>query len=401
MNKNDETDPFDVSGRNSAKIGRVVRSLCELTNKKFTDKEIEEFVNLYKAEFSSHGEEFSIVSGDDIKHWYDGENYYESYGYGSLGNSCMRSSSPDYFDIYSNTTNCRMLILTKYEGEEKKLIGRALVWKLFKKPEGVTYFMDRVYCMKDSDENKFHKYADSNGWMRKKRNCSDPFQGVRFILNDKEITAHIIVKVEGDCDEYPYVDTLKFMNKEKNRLSNVGYEDGFVLEYTCGDCLTCDECNGKGYESCDNCDGSGNMTCWDCDGDGKVTCMECGGDGGLECDDCEGEGTLSCPDCDGNCRVECTKCEGSGNITRRGREQTCDKCEGEGTTACKKCGEGGAIECKKCKGEGEFSCKVCKGDGDVKCDECGGKGSHKCDECGGKKKLCTECTGLILKIKDA
>lgn len=82
MNKNDETDPFDVSGRNSAKIGRVVRSLCELTDKKFSDKEIEEFVNLYKAEFSSHGEEFSVISGDDIKHWYDGENYYESYGYG-------------------------------------------------------------------------------------------------------------------------------------------------------------------------------------------------------------------------------------------------------------------------------------------------------------------------------
>lgn len=404
--KDEDADPYEVT-RNTVKIGRVVRSLCDLTGKKFTDKEIETFVNLYKSGFSTE-EEFSLVSGEKIAYWYKDDNYYNDYGYGSLGNSCMRNVDSSYFDMYCNSSNCKMLVLTK----KGRLIGRALVWKLFQKPEGITHFMDRIYCMKDSDENKFHKYAEKEGWLRKKRNSSDSDEGIKFIFGKKDISAHIIVKIDGDCDEYPFLDTLKFINEDKNKISNVGFKDGYVLEDTGGDCYKCDECDGSGKNNCDTCDGKGEMDCYECDGDGTQNCEDCNSfyrsysfgkmpkltPGHIDCEKCSGSGNSSCANCggDGYTEESCTICNGAGRLTGRGRPK-CTHCNGGGFEPCKSC-EDGKVTCKSCE-DGKVTCKKCKGEGEYKCGECSGSGEIECDECHGKETLCSECTGLILKIK--
>ena len=400
--KDEDIDPYETV-RNTVKIGRVVRSLCELTGKKFSDKEIENFVNLYKAGFSDE-EEFSLLSGEKIAHWYNSGTYYDSYGYGSLGNSCMRDVNSDYFDMYCNSSSCRMLILTK----KGRLIGRALVWKLFQKPEGVTHFMDRIYCMKDSDENKFHKYAEKEGWLRKKRNSSDSEEGMKFILGKKDISAHIVVKVDGDYDYYPYLDTLKFLNKDKNKISNIGYFDGYVLEDTCGDCDTCGQCSGTGYEKCDTCDGEKTMDCDECYGSGDVNCPDCNAwrgwgsnpntPGKMDCEKCSGDGYTNCLTCDGEAYTDddCSICGGLGRLQKRGRPK-CTHCKGKGKEPCSDC-EDGEVKCEECE-DGKVECKRCKGKGVYKCDECDGKGTVECDDCKGKKKMCPECTGLISRVK--
>jgi hypothetical protein len=100
------------------------------------------------------GEYFDLVEGDDIEHWYWYENYKENSG--TLGSSCM-AQKRNLFSIYTqNQDVCKMLILK----EDDKIIGRALVWKLAsikhmrKDIEGVEYFMDRQYTIKDSDVKK-------------------------------------------------------------------------------------------------------------------------------------------------------------------------------------------------------------------------------------------------------
>jgi hypothetical protein len=300
----EDIDPYKVKGRVEIGVGRCVRALADIANIKFTDKELEDFVNLYKSKNITEGEEFDLVKGKDIKYWYSEDNYFDGYGEGSLSNSCMADVDKSYFDIYSDSKSCQLLILTKKMKGKKLLIGRALVWnpseiKLKEDVDfkGAEYFMDRIYCMKDSDEKKFLNYADEQGWLVKANNNSDNIRGMILKLRGETVKLKIVCKVEGDCDDYPYMDTLKYLSKEKNEISNIGFKKGYVLEDTDGDFSRCDDCDGKGSSECDDCYGDGRVECDDCGGEGEITKKS----GKLkDCKDCKGKGEIDCPTCKGS-----------------------------------------------------------------------------------------------------
>lgn len=396
----DEIDFFTAKGRVDIAVGRLVRSLGELGGEKFTDKDIELFVNQYKSKTKSVGEKFKLVKGPDIAKWYDESTYYDGYGEGSLDNSCMKDEPSDYFDIYSYNGSCQMLILTKTDknvfGKVDKLIGRALVWKLKEGPKGVKYFMDRIYCMRDSDSVKFENYADEQGWLRKKKQNSVSTDGVNFIFKGKDIKSKISVEIDSsDLEYYPFVDTLSFINDEHTLLSNIGFAGGNILMETDGSLDKCGNCNGTGNGSCSSCKGTHEMDCPDCRGRGEVTCDECDGNSS-SCPECDGNGFIGCDECMGDGDYECGKCEGSGEIDGT----PCDECKGEGMIVCGGCeGEGGTT-CEKCDGSGNGTdCNVCGGTGEVPCEKCDGDGEVKCTKCDesdtSDKGLCPECTGLI------
>jgi hypothetical protein len=315
LQKNDDLDPYTVKGRTEIGVGRCVKALADLAKIDFTDKELEDFVNLYKSKTKTEGEEFELVKGKDIKYWYDEDNYFEDYGEGPLSNSCMMDVDKSYFDIYSDSKCCQLLILTKKVDKKKLLIGRALLWKpsemILKgeiKWEGSKYFMDRIYCMKSSDEQKFLNYAEEKGWLVKAHNNSDNEKGMIFNFKGEMVKLKIVCKVEGDCDEYPYMDTLKYLSKKKDEISNIGFKKGYELESTDGECFSCSSCDGKGAEECEDCDGSGENACATCDGDGEVendkgnlkSCKDCKGTGFGPCDVCDGTGLSGfCDDCTG------------------------------------------------------------------------------------------------------
>lgn len=68
--------------------------------------------------------------------------------------------------------------------------------------------------------------------------------------------------------------------------------------------ITCDICNGDGYEVCDECGGEGTIDCDECGGDGEDvegdSCGACGGEGKERCDYCEHDGTVTCSECGGS-----------------------------------------------------------------------------------------------------
>ena len=331
--KDEDADPYEVKGRSEIKIGRLVRSLFDLSGIKVSDKEVETFVNLYKSYNGPiEGEKFKLVKGNDIQYWYYEDNYYDT-DLGDLGSSCMKDEDcQDYFDIYTeNPKKVNLLILTVKEGGEEKLIGRALVWKLDVSPCEAKYFMDRVYTMKGSDINKFHDYANKQGWMIKFRNSSDLYDGLRFKYKDKKVIGKVEVKLDGSCDEYPFMDTFTFLSEDGDKVSNVGYKDGKMLDDTGGDSDECDDCNGRGVDECDNCDGTGRVFCDECDGEGEI---------------------------------DCTKCDGDGEVNGK---------------PCNKCGKDGRFL-------GKIKCGECDENGEVKCDECGGTGGDECEECVGLLK---------------
>lgn len=217
--------------RNQIKIGKLINRL--LPNK-FTDKQIEEFVNTFKATIDNQGEKFKVVEGDDISFWYNSDNYKEKSG--TLGNSCMASKT-NIFQLYThNPEVCKMVILV----EDEKLLGRALVWKLnsinreFEKTEeGATqstklkpeYFMDRQYTINDSDVIKFRDYAKNNGWAYKSNNNHHSLQGVSFLGNSKNSSMIVTLKpYKGDSDyeygRYPYLDTFRRYDPDTGYLYN-------------------------------------------------------------------------------------------------------------------------------------------------------------------------------------
>lgn len=404
---NDDLDPYEVKGRTEIGVGRCVRSLAELGKFEFTDKELEEFVNLYKAKADTKGEKFKLVSGDKIKFWYNEENYYEDWGSGSLSNSCMKDVDSDYFDIYSDSDCCQLLILTrKNESGDELLIGRALIWKPAKmftkegKFTGAQYVMDRIYCMRDSDEQKFKNYADEKGWMYKVHNNSNNEKGMIFNLKGEIVKVKIVCYVDGDCDEYPYMDTLKFLNDDKDELSNIGYEDGYMLEDTDGDCSRCIDCDGSGKGDCDNCDGRESVECPDCEGNGSEDCSRCDGDGEIDCRECDGNGEKDCSICDGECEIDCEWCNGSGEVEdKKGKMKECVHCEGSGKKKCKQCDGSGEEECEDCEGSGKEECSECEGECTKDCSRCEGSGDVPCPTCEGEGSgMCDECTGLIKRL---
>jgi hypothetical protein len=92
------SEPWNLKdkARSDAKIAKLVNQIFP---DKYSNKEIEEFTNMFK-KVEESSDEFEIVYGTDILHWYSESNYSESKG--ELGTSCMRyNRCRDYLQIYS------------------------------------------------------------------------------------------------------------------------------------------------------------------------------------------------------------------------------------------------------------------------------------------------------------
>lgn len=254
--------PYIISGRGEIKVGRFARAFLtlpevesELGNITFTDKDYEDFVNLYKSLSDKNENRFEIVRGKSIKKYYL-ENIHAYREKGQLGNSCMRyMSCQEYLNFYSkNKKACNLLVYLNPNGE---LLGRALIWKLKKSPCSAKYFMDRIYTASDSDILKFQRYADEQGWMYKLKQSSDNINSYFFKYKGTPIIGKVVVDLEkSNFDSYPFLDTLAFLNKKEKYITNIPFKKCLFLYDTHG-----------GYEYCPTCSGSGKLNdknCPDC-----------------------------------------------------------------------------------------------------------------------------------------
>jgi len=153
-------DPYKSKLRQPMKIGKFFRILDE----KLTDKEVETYINSFRSNYeiciTGVSDKLKLVSGEDIRFWYNGANYVE--GGGSLNGSCMRGENkgPEMQMFVDNPDTIQMLVLL--DTGKNKLLGRALVWKLVNPPGGV--YMDYVYIRFDKDRDLFRMYASQKGW---------------------------------------------------------------------------------------------------------------------------------------------------------------------------------------------------------------------------------------------
>lgn len=227
----DNAEMFYTKHRTNIKIGRFLTKIFNnKKNKESIDfaltlfkkikpdfelnlnKEIESFVNIAKAIYKQTNDKqlyskISLVSGEDIRKFYLEENYH--FVKGSLGRSCMRGEEQqDFLDIYvDNSEICQMLVMK--EGE--KIIMRALLWTL----ESGKKYLDRIYATNESDAIIFMNYAKEQGWSM----YNSDFK------NNKQVLS---LKIKWLYDEYPYMDTFRFLDADNltiNTFSQKGMYD--------------------------------------------------------------------------------------------------------------------------------------------------------------------------------
>ena len=222
-------DPYEKA-RNPVKLGRFVNNVLPGS---FTAKEVEDFVNKFKAALEQSGEKFIEVSGEEIGDYYDHKKYAKMSG--TLGSSCMAKQESSIFQIYmDNPEVCRMLVLL----EDDLVIGRALIWKLETSDNGAEYFLDRQYTIKESDVEKFRTYAIENGWSYKTYNNHTNLGSVTY--NDESKTIEMSVKVKKNSyGEFPYVDTFRRYDPRTGILYNDNNDEEdsigcYILDNTSG-----------------------------------------------------------------------------------------------------------------------------------------------------------------------
>ena len=219
------------TSRNNIKIGRLVRAILTASKIPFTDSEIEQFTNQYKATYDFAKDalkQFDIVQGDKIAYWYDEENYVD--GGGSLNNSCMASVGSDYFDIYTQNPQVSLVILYGDGGSiesekytDDRIKGRAILWdaKLDGQP---VKFMDRIYTTQDADVELFKQFAEKNGWWFKKRQSMEPNED--FTDGNSSKKGKIKVNLDDtDFEYYPYCDTVCYIDTNTGIASNKWWSD--------------------------------------------------------------------------------------------------------------------------------------------------------------------------------
>lgn len=333
--------------RQEIKVGKAIRALLKTANVDVNDKEIEEFVNSFKAALDRLNDKFSffdVVSDDDISHFYNYKNYFENRG--TLGSSCMARVPESFLSIYTENPDVCSLIIFRSQDDDSKIMGRALLWTL----NNGNKFVDRIYTINDSDVQLFKDYAKENGWYVKKYNNSSDTD---YVISPDGTEVRLPLKVtvrRGQYNNYPYLDTLKYYNPNSGILSVESGSSSYRLEDTDGHYLY----------TCEYCGGEGTVECGDCYGDGEVNCSNCDGRGQLDCNDCDGYGEINCSHCDGEGTME----------NDEGEEEDCSYCDGSGKEKCETCNGDGSIDCEDCSGDGKEECSNCRGSGTVDCYEC-------------------------------
>ena len=217
-----EIDSFsEKASRVNIKIGRLVNKIIpkKYRDQYITPADIEIFVNRFKSFFDVSNNIIEVVSGEDIRKYYN----YKSYQYpeiGSLWKSCMRQKERQRFlDMYTSNTCVKMLVLFHNENGEKLVKGRALLWEAEDLSGKKFKIMDRIYTIYDSDVFVFKKWAYENGYITKFYQSSKA-QSI-FEIDGKEVYINLRVKLENSqFNYYPYLDTFQFFDYDRGLLYN-------------------------------------------------------------------------------------------------------------------------------------------------------------------------------------
>lgn len=177
----------------------------------FTEQDYDQFNNLFRIEGFRQGDagEVIYVKGHWIAELYNEQNYASLSG--TLGNSCMRyQRCKSYLDIYvKNPSICKLAVILNQEG---KVQARSLVWTI----DGTDYY-DRIYATSDlvADRVKAHFLVQGI------KTCYPGHTGFEYVrIKADESNPDFDKRILLKHDQYPYMDSLKYLSADIQMLSN-------------------------------------------------------------------------------------------------------------------------------------------------------------------------------------
>mgnify|MGYP001567964925 CR=1 FL=1 len=269
INDNSNLISFKSVGKerfSDIKAGKIIQKLCDEYEIKASPREVEDFVNKYKAEIklNTGKDDFKSIKGIDIKKYYNENNYYREIG--TLGNSCMRyDKCAKFFDIYTdNSDKVSLLVLFK----DNMVAGRSLIWLL----DNGEYFMDRIYCNEDSDIEVFKSYAILNKYFYKDTQSSNINVMITNSKRNLELKDMKVTLINFEYKYYPYMDTFLYMTEGGLLHMDNTIKSKYLLRDDEGGSFNCHDCNNDGTILCTDCLGAG---CDECDYIGTILCTTC------------------------------------------------------------------------------------------------------------------------------
>ena len=256
-----------TTDRQTGKPGKIIRKALK---KSFKNSELEQFVYKLKALWSDRGYELSLVSGEQIRYFYNEKHYYECSN--TLGNSCMsHTHCQDFFDLYVEQPECQMLIALK----DDLLAARALVWTI-----GDITFMDRCYYIEDCLLNVFINYAKEHEWLIRDTNGLLSDGESQYFLGPKDnyqnaFEGDFKLVLKRNYKQMPYIDTFRYYSisqgclytSNKDCTERCSFTDG-RFEESSFECPFCgaeyDDGDDVVYSDYDNCDCCTSCATW-CD----------------------------------------------------------------------------------------------------------------------------------------
>jgi len=232
----------DLANRIPIKVHKGIRKMFK--HVKFTDKWIEDIGNHIKSLYTFEGS-FKIVSGEDIRKYYHEDWYSTDVPTGSLSGSCMKHDNcQDFFDMYVNTPEVKMLVAFKNE-DSQYIIGRALLWN---KVQCHTYdeeikCMDRIYGNQVTI-NAFKRWGTNNGYHVK---TEQTYDNSKFTSPTGTIVEKLTVHVTNVGSQVPYMDSFRFTD-------DMGCSD--MILSTFDGCDTLDSTSGGNDDYVETVDGS-------------------------------------------------------------------------------------------------------------------------------------------------
>jgi hypothetical protein len=199
-----------------SKAGKCISKIIKDNYLTSSAREIELFVNSFKARMFLSNCKFEVVSGKDIKKYYHYSTYMPG---GTLNQSCMKGDGcQKFFKLYTKNEDAVKLVLLK-ENNSDKILGRAILWKNALINGEKTDFLDRIYYTNDFYINIFIQYAIKNKIAYKRDQSNNTESPV--ILKGNEINnPKIVVKLDDvKFEQMPYLDTLAYVWKN-NYISN-------------------------------------------------------------------------------------------------------------------------------------------------------------------------------------
>jgi hypothetical protein len=208
-----ENEP-QIAWKANLRIKANPGSAIQKVFKNLNNKDIEVFVNYFKALQAKKEYEMKIVSGSDIRKYYLYNSYKQQSG--SLGNSCMKyDGCASFFSLYEENDDTIKMIVMSDTTDTDKIYGRALLWHV-----GDVKVMDRIYTINDEEYSiHFKKWAEQNGYIFKTHQKFD--HTLQFDEQGKTSEKRLAIKLNNSKFElYPYLDTFKFLNRNDGVLYN-------------------------------------------------------------------------------------------------------------------------------------------------------------------------------------